>query len=370
VKRIALLGLLLLLAVPAAAARLPILAPQDWWPVYAPNSRLLAFTELNGQGRVFTLNVVDPARPAAVRELARSRSQLLPSWSPDSTKLAYQQGGRIWTIDADGTGRKEIAGGLYPAWSPDGTTIAFVQNGVVHAGATRLGQNVVTAPVWSPDSTELAFAESDGLYVATLAAGPLQRVAMPAGEIRHVAWSPDGRLLAYTDGRYVYAVAADGSAAPRRLAGPFADVGPLAWANTSDALAYSTGSTVALTSFSGGVHTQPLAKTSGTGTSFAPGDPQSRILAFAGRNPRCAGHVAILVYQQGLLAGSCAITGTAAADVIDGTANGGDVISAGAGNDVVHAKNGRRDTVDCGPGRDTVYADRSDLLRGCEIVRR
>ena len=68
--------------------------------------------------------------------------------------------------------------------------------------------------------------------------------------------------------------------------------------------------------------------------------------------------------------GSCTITGTPGNDVIEGTGSGGDVILAGGGNDSVHARNGHRDTVNCGPGRDTVYADRSDVLRGCEIVHR
>ena len=56
--------------------------------------------------------------------------------------------------------------------------------------------------------------------------------------------------------------------------------------------------------------------------------------------------------------------------MILGTSKGGDVIAAGAGNDTVRAKNGRHDLVNCGTGRDTVYADRSDRLIGCEIIRR
>jgi len=68
--------------------------------------------------------------------------------------------------------------------------------------------------------------------------------------------------------------------------------------------------------------------------------------------------------------GGCGIAGTSEADVVYGTAQGGDVISAGAGADRVHARNGHRDAISCGPGRDVVWADRSDRLTGCEVVYR
>ena len=84
-------------------------------------------------------------------------------------------------------------------------------------------------------------------------------------------------------------------------------------------------------------------------------------------DPRCRGH-AVLRIGARVLAGSCEIDGTPAADTIVGTHGAGDVIRAGAGDDVVHARDGAADRVDCGPGRDTVYADRLDRLRGCERV--
>ena len=106
------------------------------------------------------------------------------------------------------------------------------------------------------------------------------------------------------------------------------------------------------------------------GTSFAPGDPHGDVLAYSGPDPHCAGHDAIRLFDEGIVAGSCAITGTAAADTIEGTAEGGDAISAGAGNDTIRARNGHGDVVDCGPGRDVVTADRVDRLSRCEIVHR
>jgi hypothetical protein len=188
-------------------------------------------------------------------------------------------------------------------------------------------------------------------------------------EVRSLAWSPDGTTIAYTNGPYVYAVAAAGTAAATRIAGPFADLGPLAWAPASDALAYTVRGGVEI-SMADPWHSALLVKGAAVGTSFAPGDPHGDILAYAGPMTGCPGHDAIRLFQNGVLAGSCTITGTSGADVVYGTSSWGDVIVAGAGNDRIHANDGHTDRVDCGPGRDTVWADRTDKLFHCEVVHR
>ena len=47
-----------------------------------------------------------------------------------------------------------------------------------------------------------------------------------------------------------------------------------------------------------------------------------------------------------------------------------DVLNGGAGRDTINAKDGTRDVVNCGAGNDTVTADRTDVLVGCEHVKR
>src|SRR3954452_10982260 len=105
---------MLVCAVAASAAKLPILASHAWWPVYSPDSRSIAFTRVDGQGRLFTLDVVTPG--GRVVRLAQAASQLLPSWSPDSSRLAYQSGGRIYTVARAGSGRRSLGMGLSPDW--------------------------------------------------------------------------------------------------------------------------------------------------------------------------------------------------------------------------------------------------------------
>jgi WD40 repeat protein len=367
-RRLLLVGAVLVVAVPASAARLPVLAAHDWWPVFSPDSTHVAFTSVNGQGRVFTLEVVDVATRKTTK-LAQASSQLLPSWSPDSKSIAYQSGGRIWTVAIDGSDRRPVRAGLYPAWAPDGSRIASVRDGSLYVDATKVAAGgVIGMPAWSPDGSALAFTRSDGVYIVS--GGTELEVTAPPGEVRTVVWSPDGTKLAYATNGYVYVVAPVAASKPQRIAGPFADIGPLAWAPPSDALAYTVRGGVELSTNEPTWHSQLLAKDAAVGASFAPGSLHGDVLAYAGPNLRCPGHDAIRLYESRQLAGSCEIDGTPAADVIEGTSGGGDDIAAGAGNDTIRVQNHHTDRVDCGPGSDVVWADRADRLVHCEIVHR
>src|SRR3954470_1358530 len=366
-KGLLLVGALLLLAVPASAARLPVLASHDWWPVYSPNGKWIAFTNVNGQGRAFTLQVAS-ATTHRVTKLAQSRSQRLPSWSPDSTEIAYQSGGSVWTVGVDGTGRRRLHAGLAPTWSAT-RTIAYVLGGALRAGTETVASELIGQPAWSPDGRELAFARSGGVNVVSLD-GQERNLATTGREPRSIAWSPDGTRVAYTDGASVFLAPADGSSPAQVVAGPFPDLGPLSWAPAADALAYTVRGGVELTILEPAPHSSRLVAGAAVGTSFAPTDPHGDVLAYSGPNPRCAGHDAIRLFDDAVLAGSCEIDGTPGPDVVRGTPREGDVIVARTGNDSVHANDGHTDRVDCGTGRDIVWADRTDRLTHCETVHR
>jgi N-acetylglucosamine-6-sulfatase len=70
-----------------------------------------------------------------------------------------------------------------------------------------------------------------------------------------------------------------------------------------------------------------------------------------------------------VLPGVCTMNGGPGGDRIRGT-RWFDVLCARAGNDRVFARDLRRDLVYCGLGRDRAYADRVDVLKGCETVLR
>jgi hypothetical protein len=68
-------------------------------------------------------------------------------------------------------------------------------------------------------------------------------------------------------------------------------------------------------------------------------------------------------------AGADKLYGDAGNDSINGGA-GRDSVFGGAGNDTIQAKDGARDTIDCGAGKDSVAADKTDVVKRCESVRR
>jgi Tol biopolymer transport system component len=53
-------------------------------------------------------------------------------WSPDGTRIAYEQGKDIYVMNTDGTNKQQLTSDLahdgQPIWSPDGTKIAFVSD--------------------------------------------------------------------------------------------------------------------------------------------------------------------------------------------------------------------------------------------------
>ena len=364
-KALGVLVAVLVLALPATAARPRILAPQDAWPVWSPDGRSIAFTRIDATG--MTLEVLRlGGRPVAI---GHNAFQLEPSWSPDGRALAFQaQGGIYVWRQAGGTVEGAVCGCGAPAL---GAELAYVRGTDLYVGGTRWATGVIGQAAWEPGGERLAFQRDDGVYVISGQngiPGAPRRLAVAANPGRPV-WSPEGSDLAYTAGGRVFVVSTHGSAPPAAVSPVFADIGTPSWSSGGDALAYTHRAAVEVTDLSGA--SSVLTSTSGLGAAFSPtGDA----IAFAGPRPGCPGHTAIRLWldnaSNGPVTGSCIVRGTPRADVIEGTPLWGDVILAGAGSDQIHANDGHTDRVDCGPGRDVVWADRTDRLRGCEVVHR
>ena len=198
----------------------------------------------------------DPAFPEL--EFAEL-SSILWWWSPDGSRIAYDNGdGALYSVLADGSGTVKLGdGAAYVGWSPDGSRIAYRADGQLYSvladgsGTVKLGDGAGSGWLdgsgwddaghgafieghgafigWSPDGSRIAYLSGDdGDEVHTaLADGSgttkiVQDVDLLGWDGTRFQWSPDGRYIAYApeeeDGRSMFIARGDGSSPPRLVA--------------------------------------------------------------------------------------------------------------------------------------------------------
>jgi len=163
------------------------------------------------------------------------------------TRIAFERGGQLWTVDSDGANPRAIPGtegGLSPDWHPSGRYITYADLGAdgshivvrdLGAGSNRRvsnrgGTNIT--PSFSPDGNTIVFASGDDgtdLYlVSPFESGAPHRISAGRGSLNaSPSFSPDGRRIAFTSGRLghpeVYITDADGTNADLLTTSGFGD---------------------------------------------------------------------------------------------------------------------------------------------------
>jgi len=133
----------------------------DGSPAWSPDGALIAFARaktrlVRGERSAVaprSLYVVPAAGGTATR-LTKAAAKN-PSWSPDGTQIAVDDGRRIGIVARTGGPIRYIAAGWNPAWSPDGQTIAYVKNKSVwvvepDGNRPRLVATNASEPTWRP----------------------------------------------------------------------------------------------------------------------------------------------------------------------------------------------------------------------------
>ncbi len=121
----------------------------------------------------------------SISEVATPLAKLI-SWSPDSSQLVAPMGNSQFALlNADGAHLREVSGD-HPAWSPDGSVVAYY----THVNPAGINPQTDFVPYTDP-SLRIAL-----LNVKTGQVHTLNHLADLSGGA--LAWSPDGRFLAYS----------------------------------------------------------------------------------------------------------------------------------------------------------------------------
>jgi Tol biopolymer transport system component len=167
-----------------------------------------------------------------------------PCWSPDGRQVAFvardtdrkatdstEKSGslvyQVYVVSPDGTGLRKVTSEAHQvawsavAWSPDGRWIAFFTRDKTlnlipaEGGDSRVvtdlrridslavpsvGGLAFSEVAWSPDGRELAFSFDERLWTVGVGGGAVTEVRTVLTGVRaiYLDWSPDGRTIAFT----------------------------------------------------------------------------------------------------------------------------------------------------------------------------
>ncbi len=209
------------------------------------------------------------ARKFQARDVFDLELAMDPQISPDGRRIVYVRAGfdirtdqpraSLWAIDADGSNHRPLRSDRQsygsPLWSPDGTRIAYVSGAEgspqlfvrwMDSGQTALITDLTEAPgdlAWSPDGRWLAFT----MFVAK----PKEPLAEPPTAPEDATWAPpvsvidtmtyriDGEGYLESGFKHVFVVPADGGAARQLTRGDFDDAGPLSFSPDGSTLLFA-----------------------------------------------------------------------------------------------------------------------------------
>ncbi|GAA2499141.1 hypothetical protein Ahu01nite_036530 [Winogradskya humida] len=135
-------------------------------------------------------------------KVAGGRGWSRPRWSPDGDLIAALKGSQLWTMKADGTGKRHVTtrAASGPSWAPDGRAIAF--SSVSCSGGPGVYAISATEADAVPEVLFPSYCRDEELPPE-----PVVTAAEAKGSVKErlrgddaVAWSPDGSKVAFRGG--------------------------------------------------------------------------------------------------------------------------------------------------------------------------
>lgn len=127
--------------------------------------------------------------------------------------MAYTRRGAVYIASTATRRARRLTGGRDPAWSPDGHSLAFIRVAGRTASIRTIGVDGsrerriagvkpdTTGLAWSPDGRHIAFAVPESIAVVSVTTGRTRvLVSESDNNLSSPTWSPNGRTLAYAAG--------------------------------------------------------------------------------------------------------------------------------------------------------------------------
>ena len=179
------------------------------WGAWSPDGKKIAFTIRPSFSNNIDIYVINPdgTCPANLTR-TKKRAETAPSWSPDGEKIAYLRGSSAGSLSTD----------LY-VMQADGAN----QTRLIEAGDTAEFEGSFRLLAWSPDGKKIAFLRSttenpassapasaapasgpSGIYVIKPNGSGLRKLSKGLSYTGLLVWSPDGKKIAFagTQGAY------------------------------------------------------------------------------------------------------------------------------------------------------------------------